>query len=522
MANIDNEIYTIRTGVYGEDIRTAIYTAFQKIQDGTTIDNNNPLMPVLIEGYNFYKGSNTIHPSNDWDADYSFSKFNSYNSATSDGVNTNNAVGLYTSVGIDQNNQDDYLLIIDSNMDASFTSYPCLTTNNNWNSATTNVLAFKGITINKGRNIFKLEKTTATSLNSNAYHYIWIRDLPLTIDMSVSIVHSTAAFDMGSTNQTLRGKRWVAYGDSITAQGRWQEYIYKPLGLIYSNHGLGGSCVAEIPGQSVASFCDTNRINAIPTNTDFITIMGGTNDFDITPTIGTVEDLYTQMAGNGEFDKTTFVGALAYVVTAMQRRAPNARIILMSNVSGRRDGDPLSVNATSNGWRLNASDGLCSSNADYKLVKFAVTAGTPYRVECKDRFQFQNSATVPASGTSNRIGPTYGAGNKYVVAPTGATYLIVSTPINGNAAVYYHLSGNYVDLPPKGANYGHSTYDFAKATEEVAKFMSVDYIDIHSCGINAINRDTYIGASDPVHPNETGGKLIARKVLAFFNSIRVV
>lgn len=85
---------------------------------------------------------------------------------------------------------------------------------------------------------------------------------------------------------------------------------------------------------------------------------------------------------------------------------------------------------TVNGWRLNESDGLCSSNSNYKIVKFIVVAGTYLRITTDDRFQFQNSPSVPSNGASNRIGETYQAGTYYVLVPSGATYLIVSTLIS--------------------------------------------------------------------------------------------
>ena len=92
--------------------------------------------------------------------------------------------------------------------------------------------------------------------------------------------------------------------------------------------------------------------------------------------------------------------------------------------------------STAAGWRLNESDGLCSVNSDYKMVKYTVTAGEIIKVESDDRFQFQTVASVPSSGKSNRVGKTYGIGTFCLVVPNTATYLIVSTPSASNAHVY--------------------------------------------------------------------------------------
>lgn len=91
---------------------------------------------------------------------------------------------------------------------------------------------------------------------------------------------------------------------------------------------------------------------------------------------------------------------------------------------------------SSTGWRLNESSGLCSSDSGYKLVKYTVTAGDMVKVVSDDRFQFQTVASVPSSGTSNRVGVTYGAGTFILTVPETATYLIVSTPTTSSAAVY--------------------------------------------------------------------------------------
>ena len=94
------------------------------------------------------------------------------------------------------------------------------------------------------------------------------------------------------------------------------------------------------------------------------------------------------------------------------------------------------VNESASNYRLNESDGFCSSASGYKLDKYAVTAGDIMLVVSDDRFQFQTVKSVPMSGTNNRVGATYGAGRYLVVVPDTATYLIVSTPTSSESAVY--------------------------------------------------------------------------------------
>ena len=86
----------------------------------------------------------------------------------------------------------------------------------------------------------------------------------------------------------------------------------------------------------------------------------------------------------------------------------------------------ITAGSVSLGYKLLPS-GFSEQNNSYQLAKYEVTAGTEYYIKTDDLFQFQNSSSVPASGTSNRVGLTYDGEGFVVKAPIGATYLIVST-----------------------------------------------------------------------------------------------
>lgn len=96
----------------------------------------------------------------------------------------------------------------------------------------------------------------------------------------------------------------------------------------------------------------------------------------------------------------------------------------------------IDVYQTLNGYRLNASDGLCTANADYKIVKYAVSAGSVVKIVSGDRFQFQNKPAINTSGASNKIGATHGTGTYYMLVPDGATFLLISTLTSGVADAY--------------------------------------------------------------------------------------
>lgn len=134
-------------------------------------------------------------------------------------------------------------------------------------------------------------------------------------------------------------------------------------------------------------------------------------------------------AANGNFTNLNVAGAVAALGSS------GAELTLYESVTG---------------WRLNESNGLCSSNSAYKLVKFAVTAGNTVTVVSDDRWQFQNNARVPSSGTSNRVGSTtYGAGTFTMTVPSGATYIIISTPTGGRGYAYSQFTAAAFFMPVK-------------------------------------------------------------------------
>lgn len=96
----------------------------------------------------------------------------------------------------------------------------------------------------------------------------------------------------------------------------------------------------------------------------------------------------------------------------------------------------LSSFATSNNARLNENDGFSHSDVNYKLLKYRVAPGDLLRIISDDRFQFQSADPVPVSGTTTRIGVTYGTGDYLIKVPAGAITLIISTPNTSAAFVY--------------------------------------------------------------------------------------
>lgn len=114
-------------------------------------------------------------------------------------------------------------------------------------------------------------------------------------------------------------KKWVSFGHSLVGQNKWQPIVASELGLIHTNCGIGGS---KVCGTSADAMWTDARINAIPEDTELITILAGTNDHDGTDNIGEW----------GSTDTNTFYGAYCTMLDKMYARCPNARIVILTDL----------------------------------------------------------------------------------------------------------------------------------------------------------------------------------------------
>ena len=155
-----------------------------------------------------------------------------------------------------------------------------------------------------------------------------------------------------------KAKKWISYGDSITASNGWQPAVAEKLGLLHTNRGIGGTTIAENgsiawidangkyiarppavqpPGtkEILSSMCNSQRINAmIPLDTEVLTIMGGTNDYGTSVPLG--QGLPTNERPT--MNESTFIGGLCAMIEKIQARVPECRIILMTPVPRYHNG----------------------------------------------------------------------------------------------------------------------------------------------------------------------------------------
>lgn len=245
-------------------------------------------------------------------------------------------------------------------------------------------------------------------------------------------------------------------------------------GRINAVNRLTAIVTGGIPGFSPMATVEQTQSGAIITITD----KNGTTTANILN--GTATDAQVATAVDAWLDdnvaqETGYV--LDSSLTMSNAAAPADKVgELKSAVDAIYKYVDMPVDTTAAGWRLNESDGLCSSNSAYKLVKYQVTAGSLVKVVSDDRFQFQTIASVPASGTGNRVGNTYGVGTYVLEVPTGATYLIVSTPTSSTAkasfaipiipAVFDAIGSAQIDFTISTANSSNKfPYSFIKGAQ---------------------------------------------------------
>jgi lysophospholipase L1-like esterase len=143
-------------------------------------------------------------------------------------------------------------------------------------------------------------------------------------------------------------KKWSTLGDSLTQGLTWQPSVATALGLVHTGYGLGGSRISGSAGSTTA-MCQDTRINAIPTDQDLVTVMGGTNDFAQNVALGAVDSA----------DPNTFNGALNVMLTKLLTRFPTKRIALFTTPWGER------LDFASAGWANGYTNTLGLTCADY-------------------------------------------------------------------------------------------------------------------------------------------------------------
>ncbi|WP_189644378.1 SGNH/GDSL hydrolase family protein [Mesorhizobium sp. M9A.F.Ca.ET.002.03.1.2] len=179
------------------------------------------------------------------------------------------------------------------------------------------------LSINGGPNVFFSSEDLSTSSWAKSAGATVVPDAALYLGLLSDPASAGGdAYDDGSA--ALVGKKLVALGSSITAQGQYTSVLAEQTGMVLTNLGVGGAALgASTTGYP--SYGIYNAIGGVPADTEIVTLEAGINDFGAQEvTLGALNDTTT----------ATFYGALFAAVTAIRAQAPSAKIIFMTPYSG--------------------------------------------------------------------------------------------------------------------------------------------------------------------------------------------
>lgn len=143
------------------------------------------------------------------------------------------------------------------------------------------------------------------------------------------------------STSNVSGKKLGVIGDSITvgymvtgynedgsAKGgyvtkKWYDYVAERYGFasVQANAEIGRAFTKS--GSMSTRF--TQKIKELDSDLDVIIVFGGTNDFNWSPTIGTMDDTPSEEDGG-----ISFFAALRFTAEYLQTNFPNARIVFMT------------------------------------------------------------------------------------------------------------------------------------------------------------------------------------------------
>ena len=175
------------------------------------------------------------------------------------------------------------------------------------------------------------------------------------------------------------GKILCTYGDSITAQQTWQDYVQRELGFSkYYNHGVGG--------RRLMAMATDECLAEITEDFDVMLVMGGTNDWAQDRTIGTENDINTD-------DQTftgTFYGGLNALIKKLTTKYPTKRIVFMTQTPTKNS------NGENFFLKKGSADGLKNSNGDTTrdFAKATLNACGNNHVPCIDLNSLVGTKTI--------------------------------------------------------------------------------------------------------------------------------
>lgn len=163
------------------------------------------------------------------------------------------------------------------------------------------------------------------------------------------------------------GKNWVALGTSISseAQGNYITPLAERSGMNATTLGIpGGTAIAQVLHS--AQTADLSQA-------DLVTVEFGVNDWFANVPLGTVYDTVPYLATDGEWsnegtEEGSFAGACYQIFKALQKWAPKAVIVFLTDSTGQEGQDNCS-------WEKGNYEGLLQRDYTEMAMQCARYAG---------------------------------------------------------------------------------------------------------------------------------------------------
>ncbi len=304
------------------------------------------------------------------------------------------------------------------------------------------------------------------------------------------------------------GKSLCTYGDSITAQGKWQPKVDSVIGFdSVAINGHSGFTISGLTGLNSKSL-----ITALPT-TDLLLLMGGTNDWALNTPLGSVKKanvINNKMSTLDGYFINWNTGATqasgSYTCSEFYFEVEASTTYVFSNVwhYAEYDTGKSRVNGANNGSETEF-EVTTSATTQYIRVSGSANAGG-----------FTNAIVYKKDDVSTFSGAVSIAVERIRLEKPNTEVVLMGTPF-GKFQDRSMFSDKYGLIN----NEGLSTVDYSNAMMEVAKYHGVPFINVSElAGWGDTNIDDYVTFDGALlHPNDLGATKIANGIVGSLLSI---
>ena len=320
----------------------------------------------------------------------------------------------------------------------------------------------------------------------------------LTADM---LNHIEAGFDAvqdklvsGTNIKTLNGQSLLGSGN-ITVEGGSTIVDGSTLGIKYA--GFNGKCVSFL-GDSITTFCASDGTRWTPSG--WVVWYGPSG-------IGEAGDKLT-VSGITDVDKTWW----KQVLNTMGMK-------LCTNASW--SGSCVTGNSSDTSGKIGCGDRRIQALASDGVIKSEMPSGTTPDIIVIfmgiNDFSLSNYAvgtwdmkSLPSEGAQSAFDTSYALMLKKVMATYPHAEVFCCTLLE--------TTGGYDDTSgwPTNSSSGATLKDYNDKIVAIANLFGANVIDLHACGITYFNIGNF--THDKLHPNASGAKLMAQKVVAEINA----